>query len=223
VILGFLLCGVTAAAQGQALWTEGVNYFLVPVPQASPQPAPLPRGKVEVTEVFSYGCIACNNFQPIMHRLEKSLPPNAVVTFVPAAFIPAEDWVVFQQAYYTALTLGIAAKTHDAMFDAIWKTGELQIVDPTSHQLKSSLPTIEKVAAFYHKAADIPAQRFIDTAKSFGVYNEMQAANAAVVAYQVTGTPTIIVAGKYRIDVQSAGGPEQLIAVTNFLVAKESK
>jgi thiol:disulfide interchange protein DsbA len=218
-----LLCCATAAAQAQASWTEGVNYFRVPVPQNSPQPAPLPRGRVEVTEVFSYGCIACDNFQPTMHRLEKSLPPDAIVDFVPAAFIPTEDWLVFQQAYYTALTLGIAAKTHDAMFEAIWNTGELQIVDPITHQLKSPLPTIEKVADFYHKAAGIPAQRFIETAKSFGVYAEMQAADAAIVAYQVSGTPTIIVAGKYRLDVQSAGGTDQLIALTKFLVAKESK
>jgi thiol:disulfide interchange protein DsbA len=222
-LFGFLLCCAGAAAQAQALWTEGVNYFRVPSPQPSPQPDPLPRGKVEVTEFFSYGCPACNAFQPIMHKLEKSVPGNVVVNFVPAAFNPSEDWVVFQQAYYAALTLGIAAKTHDAMFEAVWSTGELATVDPSTHQLKNPLPTLENVAAFYHKAAGIPAQRFIDTAKSFGVYTEMQAADAAVMAYQVDRTPTIIVAGKYRVNVESAGGADQLIAVVNFLVAKESK
>jgi thiol:disulfide interchange protein DsbA len=221
--LGLLLCCVGTASQAQALWTEGVNYFRVPVPQPSPQPDPLPRGKVEVTEVFSYGCPACNAFQPVMHRLEKSLPGNAVLDYVAAAFNPAEDWVVFQQAYYTALTLGIAAKTHDAMFGAIWSTGELATIDYNTHQLKTSLPTIENVAEFYHKAAGIPVQRFVDTAKSFGVYTEMQAANAAVMAYQVDRTPTIVVAGKYRVNVESAGGNDQLIAIVNFLIAKESK
>jgi thiol:disulfide interchange protein DsbA len=222
-MLGLLLCGAGGVVHAQALWTEGTNYFLVPAPQPSPQPDPLPRGKVEVTEIFSYGCPACNMFRPTMHKLEKSLPPNAVLNYVPAAFNPSEDWVVFQQAYYTALTLGVAAKTHDAMFDAIWSSGELATFDPNTHQLKSKLPTIENVAEFYHKAAGIPTQRFIDTAKGFSVYTEMQAANAAVLAYQVDRTPTIIVAGKYRVNVESAGGNDQLIAVVNFLVAKESK
>jgi len=223
LMLGFMLCCAGTVAPAQALWTEGSNYFLVPSPQASPQPNPLPRGKVEVTEVFSYGCPACNFFRPVMHKLEKSLPPNAVLDYLPAAFNPAEDWVVFQQAYYTALTLGVAAKTHDALFDAIWTTGELATMDPSTHQIKSKLPTIEDVAEFYHKAAGIPVQRFVDTAKGFSVYTEMQAANAAIMAYQVDRTPTIIVAGKYRVNVESAGGNDQLVAVVNFLVAKESK
>ncbi len=222
LLLGLFLCATGAESQAQALWTEGVNYFRVPLPQPSPQPDPLPRGKVEVTEVFSYGCPACNAFQSIMHQLAKSLPPNAVLDYVPAAFNPAEDWVVFQQAYYTALTLGVAAKTHDAMFDAIWKSGELATMD-SSNRLKNPLPTIENVAEFYQKAAGIPAKRFVDTAKGFGVYTEMQAADAAIMAYQVDRTPTIIVAGKYRVNVESAGGPDNLIAVVNFLVTKESK
>ncbi len=223
LLLGLLLGSAGTVVHAQALWTEGVNYFLVPSPQPSPQPDPLPRGKVEVTEIFSYGCPACNAFRPTMHKLEKSLAPNAVLDYVPAAFNPSEDWVVFQQAYYTALTLGIAAKTHDAMFDAIWTSGELATFDPNSHQIKSKLPTIENVAEFYHKAAGIPVQRFIDTAKGFSVYTQMQAADAAMMAYQIDRTPTIIVAGKYRVNVESAGGNDQLISVVNFLVSKESK
>ncbi len=60
-----------------ATWTEGVNYYLVePV-----RPTSLPAGKVEVTEIFSYACPACNLFQPTMRKLKQSLPANAVPRF----------------------------------------------------------------------------------------------------------------------------------------------
>jgi thiol:disulfide interchange protein DsbA len=42
-------------------------------------------------------------------------------------------------------------------------------------------------------------------------------------AYKIDRTPTIVVNGKYRLQVESAGGTEQLIELVNWLVAKESK
>jgi len=45
---------------------------------------------------------------------------------------------MFQRATCTAQTLGILDRTHDAMFDAVWKTGELAISDPKTHTLKFS-------------------------------------------------------------------------------------
>jgi len=41
-------------------------------------------------------------------------------------------------------------------------------------------------------------------------------------AYKVDRTPTIIVNGKYRLQVESAGGTDQLVELVKFLVAKES-
>src|SRR5271155_1086860 len=95
------------AATGTPTWTEGVNYFLI-VPA---RPTALPAGKVEVTEVFSYACPACNAFQPTMHKLKQSLPANAVIDYLPASFNPSEDWPMFQLAFCTAQTLGVAEQT----------------------------------------------------------------------------------------------------------------
>ena len=49
-------------------------------------PPNVPAGKVEVTEVFSYGCPACNRFAPFMRSLKQGLPANAVVNYVPASW-----------------------------------------------------------------------------------------------------------------------------------------
>lgn len=223
-ILGLTLTCVlapclTGLARAATAWTEGRNYFLIDPPRV---PAVAP-GKVEVTEVFSYGCPACNLFVPTMHKLQKSLPPNAVLDYLPASFNPSEDWPMFQQAFFTAQTLGVAEATHDAMFNAVWATGELSIIDPSTQRIKSPLPTIDDAARFYQKKAGVPVANFVSTAKSFGVDMKVRAAEQTIAAYGVDRTPTIVVNGKYRLTTESAGGPDQLIELVQWLVAKESK
>src|ERR1700678_3964607 len=140
VLLAASLTSAMAAAPPAAPnWIEGTHYFRI----AAPRPTSLPPGKVEVTEVFSYACPACNLFQSTMHKLKASLPPNAVLDYIPASFNPAEDWPMFQLAYFTAQTLGVADQTHDAMFNAVWQGGNLAILEPGSQGIKSHLPTIE--------------------------------------------------------------------------------
>jgi thiol:disulfide interchange protein DsbA len=206
-------------AQAAQNWTEGVNYFLI----QPARPTSVPRGKIEVTEVFSYACPACNLFVPTMHKLKQNLPPNAVLDFLPASFNSAEDWPMFQLAYLTAQVLGIDQQTHDAMFDAVWKGGDLSVVDPATHQLRSHVPTIEDAAKFYNKQTGVPVEKFLTASKSFAVDVKLRSTEDLLLAYKVDRTPTIVVNGKYRLNVESAGGTEPLLELVNWLVAKESK
>jgi thiol:disulfide interchange protein DsbA len=208
---------VSISAHGAQVWTEGVNYFLI----QPARPTSVPAGKIEVTEVFSYACPACNIFQPTMHKLKQAMPANVVVDYLPAAFNTAEDWPMFQLAYVTAQILGVDQQTHDAMFDAVWKGGDLSISD--SRGLKSRMPTIDDAAKFYKEHAGVPADKFIATSKSFSADLKVRTAQELMVSYKVDRTPTIIVNGKYRMHVESAGGTDQLIDLVKFLVAKESK
>lgn len=130
---------------------------------------------------------------------------------------------MFQRATCAAQILGILDKTHDKMFDAVWKTGELAISDPKTHVLKNPLPTIEDVARYYNHISGVPVDKFLDTAKSFAVDTQMRRDDALIIAYHIDGTPSLIVNGKYRITGQSAGGMPQMIEVAKWLVAKESK
>lgn len=213
-----LALAVSLTAHGAQVWTEGVNYFLI---EPVKKPA-LPPGKVEVTEVFSYACPACNLFQPTMHKLKQSLPANAVIDYIPAAFNSAEDWPMFQLAYVTAQILGVDRQTQDAMFDAVWKGGDLSITD-SSHNLKSHMPSIEDAAKFYNQHAGVPVDKFIATSKSFSADFKVRTDQDLVMAYKIDRTPTIVVNGKYRLHVESAGGPDQLVELVKYLVAKESK
>jgi protein dithiol oxidoreductase (disulfide-forming) len=200
-------------------WIEGTNYFTI-VPA---QHTDVPAGKIEVAEVFSYACPYCAQFNPLMEQLRKSLPADAQLVFIPASFNPSEDWPMFQRATCTAQTLGIFDKTHDAMFDAVWKTGELAISDPKTHALKNPLPTIEDAARYYNHLTGINVDKFLLASKSFSVDTQMRRDDALVLAYHIDGTPSLVVNGKYRVTGQSAGGMPQMIEVAKWLVAKESK
>ena len=209
---------LTSLAHAQN-WVEGTNYYPV-VPAQHTNVAP---GKIEVAEVFSYGCPFCAQINPLIEQLRKSLPPNAQMVYIPASFNPSEAWPMFQRAACTAQALGIFDQTHDKMFDAVWKTGELAISDPKTHALRNPMPTIEDAAKYYNHISGIPVDKFLAAAKSFSVDVQMRRDDALVMAYHIDGTPSLVVNGKYRISVQSAGGMKEMIEVAKWLVAKESK
>ena len=206
-----------AASASAATWTEGVQYARITPAQQTMVPA----GKVEVLEVFSYGCPACNAFQPVVEKLRQALPANAQLAFLPAAFNPGEDWPMFQRAFLAAQALGIAERTHQAMYDAVWKSGELGIIVPGTNRLKSPLPSIADAASFYARVAGINPQQFLAMANSFGIDSKMRAADAQIVAMHVDSTPTLIVNGKYRVIRDELKNNDELIELVRYLVAKE--
>ncbi len=159
-LLGLLAFVPGAAMAAANTWVEGKHYALLGVPQRTTVPA----GKVEVLEVFSYGCPACNRFQPVMEKLKANLPAGAQLAYLHASFNQSESWPMFQRAYITAQALGIADRAHQAIFDAVWKTDELAVVDQRSGRLKTPKPTIEDAARCYaradrRKAGSLPRHR----------------------------------------------------------------
>jgi thiol:disulfide interchange protein DsbA len=199
-------------------WVEGKNYFTIEPQQPTGNP-----DKIVVTEVFSYACPASNAFHTTADQIEKSLPSNAVMTYLAASFRPDENWPLFQRAYYAAKALGVAEKSHDAMFDAVWKTGELANYDLTTNRPKpqSAWPKIDDVAKFYSKYGVDPKQ-FVAVANSFSINTQMKQADDMMKAYGVDATPTLVVNGKYRFTPSDAGGYAQSVELTKWLVAKEA-
>ena len=220
LLLSLVALTATVAApvsQAQPVkWVAGKHYTLIPV-----QRTQVPAGKIEVLEVFSYGCPACNSFRPVMKQLQTTLPKNAQLAYLPASWNKAENWPVLQRAYLTALTLGIADRTHEAMYDAIWTTGELGVVEPGGQRLKVNLPTMEDHAKFYQRVAGVKPQDFINATKSYSVDLKIRQAEAQIKAMGILSTPTLVVNGKYRINNDQMRTSE-MVELVKFLVAKES-
>jgi thiol:disulfide interchange protein DsbA len=217
-ILMAMLLVAAGAVQAEPVWTEGAQYFRID----PPQPTSAPDGKVEVLEVFSYACPACNHFYPVIDRLRAALPAGVKWQFLPASWHPEEDWKVFQRAYFAASELGIADRLHDRIFDAIWKSGELATMEPGGARTKSPLPSLADVARYYEQAAQLKPGAFLEAAHSFSVDARMREADAQIMAYKVDVTPTLVVNGKYRLTPRSVGSDEEFIALAKWLVAKES-
>ncbi|HEX8776873.1 MAG TPA: thiol:disulfide interchange protein DsbA/DsbL [Rhodanobacter sp.] len=200
-------------------WVEGKDYFRID----PAQPKAVATDKIEVVEVFSYACPACNSFHGAMDQIEKTLPADAVVHYLPAAFRPDENWPVYQRAFYAAQALGVRAKAHDAFFDATWKTGETATYDLSTGRPKpkGAWPTIEDIAKFYAKFGVDPKE-FVAVANSFSVNTKMKQADDLIKAYGVPGTPTIVVDGKYRFSPSDVHTVQRAIELTQWLVAKEA-
>lgn len=215
----FALLGVLASTAADAAeWVEGKHYARI-------QPAlrtAVAQGEVEVAEAFSYGCVYCNLFLPTMDKIKASLPRNAELVYVPASFNTAEQWPMFQRSYLAAQALGIADKTHEAMFRAVWSTGELAVVDPKTNRIKNPGPTLEDAAKFYERTAGVKAEQFIATANSFAVTARMKQADAWIKGARVSGTPSLVVNGKYRLELQALKSTDEIIELVNWLVERES-
>jgi len=215
-MLALTLAGLAGATSAQAqTWVAGKHYSIIPTQRTN-----VPAGKVEVMEVFSYGCPACNGFLPTMKKIKAALPANAQLVYLPASWNKSENWPLFQRAYLTAQSLGVAEKAHEGMFQAIWATGELGVTEP-SGRLKKTLPSIEDTARFYQRVTGVKATDFVAASKSFGVDLKMRQADSQILAMQVSGTPTLVVNGKYRVNNDNLK-PEQVVELVKFLVAKES-
>jgi thiol:disulfide interchange protein DsbA len=214
-ILSLALLLVATAAPAQLRWQQGVHYQLLPAPQRAGAPA----DKIEVAEVFSYGCIYCYRAKDVISNLAASLPKDAAMTYVHASFLPNEAWPMFQRAYYTARALGIADTLHDQTFQAVWETAEIPLVDLAAGRIRRPLPTIEDAAKFYARAGSVKAEEFLKVAASPAIEAEMQRADNLVKAWRVPGTPALVVNGRYLVS-NSLAHTEQA-QIVQFLISLE--
>lgn len=133
LLLLILLPLAACAADKKAPPVEGEDYVLIDGGQPY---APL-AGKVEVAEVFGYTCPHCAHFEPTLEAWTAKQPAYVRVTPVPAAF--GGFWDAFARAYFAADTLGVAKRSHRAMFDAIHE----------KHTVPTQNVAPEELAAFY--------------------------------------------------------------------------
>jgi len=215
-MIGLLLGAPLVHAQE---WVEGKHYSEIKPAQRPPD---APQGIIEVTEVFSYGCVYCNRALPLMDKIKKSLPANARMGYLPAAFNAGESWPMFQRVYYTAVALGLMPKMHETIFSGVWTSNELAVVDAGGQKLRSPQPTIEDAAKFVAKKAGIKPEQFLATAKSFSVDANCRRADQLVKAYKITGTPSLVVNGRYLVNLGTTKSESELIDLVNWLVAKEA-
>ena len=197
LLLALLLPFAAAAAPPAPV--EGQDYELI----AGGAPYEAVPGRIEVVQVFGYTCPHCAHFEPSVQAWKAKLPKD--VKFTPVAAPFGGQWMPFARAYFAAQALGIAERSHEAVFRAIHEDGTL----PRN-------PSDDELAQFYMQFGVQPA-RFIATLNSPAVDAQMQRAYDFLERSGVDGTPTMVVAGKYRVTAPQA----TVLRVVDQLVAKE--
>jgi thiol:disulfide interchange protein DsbA len=166
---------------------------------------PLPvdvSGKVEVLELFTYGCIHCYNLEPILENWLKKKPADVEFRRVPAVFNRQmqHDALIF----YAFEALGVLGKLHKPFFDAIHRD-RLRTTDR---------PALEE----WLQKNGVDAKKFDDAMKSFGVQSKTKRAQQLTLDYKIDGTPSMAVHGRYTI---SAG--DGMFNTVDFLIADSRK
>lgn len=184
---------------------EGFQYARLETPV---EPASSAAGKVEVVELFWYGCGHCYNFEPFLHDWLKRKPEHVEFIRIPAIF-NSNQWRLHARAYYTAEVLGIVDKIHTPMFNAL-------------HQQKRLLNTEQQLAAFFREFG-VEEKKFLDTFKSFAVDVKVNRAERLTQRYGISGVPAMVVAGKFRTDGPMAQSYQGMLNVVDHLVAQEHK
>jgi thiol:disulfide interchange protein DsbA len=182
-----------------APYTEGVQYVTLPVPNQRYSA----EGKVEVVEVFSYGCIHCAHFAPIAEQLRKELPKGAVFKLMPAPF--SAEWLPFARAYYAAKQLGVVDRTHLELFTE--KFGQNYPIN-----------TMDELADFYARQG-VNRADFLRIANSDEVTAKMKSDLALIQKWQVDGTPSLVIDGKYKVT--GAKDADELAAVALWLAKRD--
>lgn len=183
---------------------EGIDYQRI-VPA---QPTRVPDGKIEVVEVFWYGCPHCYDFEPHLNKWLADKPIDVAFRRIPGQLNPG--WKVHAAAYYVAEELGVLDKIHSPLFDAM-------------HENPRKYDTADALMEFFEQHG-VTRDSFLAAYNSFAVRAKMRHAEQQVRRYGVTGVPSVIVAGKYRTSATMAGGSfESLLKVVNYLVDKERK
>ena len=195
LISSFALSSIGLAAEPQA----GRDFKPITPPLATP------KGKIEVIEFFSYGCNHCNDFHPLITPWGAKLPKDVTFRRIPVSFNRPE-WARLSRIYFALEATGDLAKLDAAVFIAI-------------HEQRVNFKTDEAVVA-WAASKGIDSKKFGDALASFSMQSKVQRADQEASAARISGVPALAVDGKFLINNEAASNYEELLKLTDAVVAK---
>ncbi|AOV16025.1 hypothetical protein BJI67_02115 [Acidihalobacter aeolianus] len=197
----FLLPLAAMAGGQQKTFDEGIEYQLI-----SPRPT-LPlnvsKGKVQVAEFFWYQCPHCAHLEPTLeHWRRHDMPADVEFVRVPAVLAP--NWYFMARVYYTAQLLGVEARMTPILFKAIQADGR-------------KMEDLKGVEALFARQG-VPEKRFKEAFESLAVSTRVRRAIQLTHEYGITGVPTLVVNGRYRVDPNRVGSYPRMLRVVDYLV-----
>jgi thiol:disulfide interchange protein DsbA len=203
----FTLClaGAGAAASlplralAQGTPAEGRDYARLAQPVAMPA-----TGKVEVVEFFGYWCPHCNSFEPSIEAWSRKLPADVSFRRVPVAFSAPQE--PYAKIHFALEAMGQLEAMHRKVFAAI-------------HVQRQHLEKDNEIVALM-TANGIDGAKFMDAFKGFTVASKFKQARQLAEAYRIDGVPTLGIHGRYFTSPSLAGGADQALRVTDYLIQR---
>ena len=198
--LAVLLASPGFAANEAKTYTEGEHYDLITPSIRTTNPE-----KIEVVEFFWYGCGHCYTFEAVVSQWEKNLPDDVEFKGSPAVWAPQME--LHSKMFYAAEVLGVSDTMHLVLFQAM-------NVD------RKRLASEDEIADLF-VANGVSKEDFDKAFNSFGVSSMVRQATARARAAKISGTPEMMVNGKYRISTRKGFSQAEMLKVVEFLVEKE--
>lgn len=168
-----------------------------------PQPVAA-ADRIEVIDFFWYGCPHCNNLQPALERWISRKPADVVIRRIPA--ILRDSWAPHARIYYTLEALGEAERLHQRVYHG-YHVEELHMSKP-------------EVMSAWAVRNGIDRERWEQAYNSPEVQRRVEEAAKLTRAYQITGTPSLVVNGRYLTSGNMAESLNAIVAITEGLVQK---
>jgi protein dithiol oxidoreductase (disulfide-forming) len=187
-------------------WQAGTNYKLAP----APQPTNVGAGKVEVNEVFWYGCGHCYALDPALESWKTSKAPYVEFVRVPVIWGPVHRQ--HAKLFYTLQALH-RPDLHTKVFDAIHKLGM-----PLSARDETEARALHRG---FLLGEGVSEKDFDAAYDSMSVATNLGRAEEFTRKFEVGSVPLMIVNRKYITSVSEAGSEAKLIGLVNDLAASE--
>jgi thiol:disulfide interchange protein DsbA len=177
-------------------YKEGVHYTVINEGPASEKP--------EITEFFSFLCGHCYNFsKTTLPKIQSTLPEGVTFNQAHVEFLGREMGVELSRAYAVAHQLNVESKMDAAIFEAI-------------HDKRQRLTNRDDIRALF-VANGIEAKDFDSAANSFMVNAQMSKMKRDTENAKLSGVPSLVVNGKYRVEMSSIKTTDELLALTYYL------
>lgn len=194
---GLLLATGTSLA---AEYRDGQNFRTI----QPPVDTGLEDGKIQVVEVFWYGCPHCYSFEPYVQEWQKGLDDDVEFVYLPA---PMNDvWALHARVFYTAQKLEVLDEVHQAFYDAIHDQGR---------ELRS-----ESAILRFVNQRGLDADEFREVMRSDEIRRKVTEAGQDVQEYGVEGVPTLVINGEAVVSASMTRSHAEMIDVADFLIER---
>lgn len=207
--LKYLLPAVAVLVVSLTIWlpgdtqartfSEGIHYGVI-TPELSTQTE---ESKVEVAEIFWYGCPHCYSLEPTIEAYLEQKPENVTFTRVPAMI--SANWAFHGKLFYVGQMLDSDGSkgVHEKIFEAL-------------HKQRRRIGNDDQLKRFF-KGLGFKSDEIKTAMDSMELKSKLEYAREISAKSGMDSVPTVIVNGKYITSPSMVSGSKNMIEIINYL------